>query len=66
MRAKKTFILFDNDDIINDIVETINKYISDNDNDQKNDKISIDNIISSSTNEQNNDLRKLILKGDSH
>ena len=46
MRIKKTFILFNNDDIINNIVETMNKYIFNNDNDQKIDKILINNIIS--------------------
>ena len=51
VRIKKTFMLFNNDDIINDVVEIINKYIFDDNDDQKNDKVSINNIISSSTNE---------------
>ena len=51
MRVKITFMLFNDDDIINDAVETINKYIFNNDDDQKNDKILINNIISSSINE---------------
>ena len=51
VRIKKTSMLFNNDDIINNAVETINKYIfNDNDN-QKNDKILINNIISSLINE---------------
>ena len=32
VRIKKTFILFNDDDIINDIVEIINKYIFNDDN----------------------------------
>ena len=59
-------MLFDDDDIINDVVEIINKYIFDNDDDQKDDKVSINNIISSLTNEQNNDLKESISKGDFH
>ena len=51
VRIKKTFMLFNDDDIINDIVKIINKYIFNDDDDQKNDKISIDDIISSSINE---------------
>ena len=51
VRVKKTFILFNNDDIINDIVEIINKYIFNDDDNQKNDKISINNITSLSINE---------------
>ena len=51
VRAKKTFILFNNNDIINNAAETINKYIFNDDDDQKNDKALIDNIISSSINE---------------
>ena len=66
VRAEKAFILFDDDDIINDVVETINKYISNDDDDQKNDKVSINDITSSSINEQNDDLRKLILKRNSY
>ena len=50
MRVKKAFMLFNNDDIINDVVEIINKYISNDDNNQKNDKTLINNITSSSTN----------------
>ena len=60
VRAKKTFILFNDNDIINNIVEIINKYIFNNNDNQKNDKVSINNIISSSTNEQNNDLKKSV------
>ena len=66
MRVEKAFMLFDDDDIINDVVEAINKYIFNDDDDQKNDKTSINNITSSSTNEQNNDLKELILKRDFH
>ena len=33
VRIEKTFILFDDDDIINNIVEIINKYIFNNDDD---------------------------------
>ena len=33
VRIKITFMLFDDDDIINDIAEIINKYIFDNDDD---------------------------------
>ena len=33
VRTKITFILFNDDDIINDIVETINKYIFNDDDD---------------------------------
>ena len=33
VRVKITFILFNNNDIINNIVETINKYIFNNDDD---------------------------------
>ena len=51
LRVKKAFMLFNNNDIINDIVEAINKYIFDDNDDQKNDKTSIDDIISSSINE---------------
>ena len=51
VRAEKAFILFNDDDIINDAAETINKYIFNNNDDQKNDKISINDIISSSINE---------------
>ena len=62
VRVEKVFILFNNDDIINDVVETMNKYIFNDDDDQKDDKTSINNIISSSINEKNNDLEKLISK----
>ena len=51
MRAKITFMRSDDDDIINNVVEIMNNYIFNDDNDQENDKISIDNIISSSINE---------------
>ena len=51
VRVKKTFMLFNDNDIINDVVETMNKYIFDNDDDQKNDRISIINITSLSINE---------------
>ena len=33
VRIKKTLILFNDDNIINDVVETINKYIFNNDDD---------------------------------
>ena len=33
VRAKKTFMLFDNDDIINNAAEIINKYIFNDDDD---------------------------------
>ena len=66
VRVKKTFMLFNNNDIINDVVEIINKYIFDDNDDQKDDKTLIDNITSSSINEQNNDLKKLISEGDFH
>ena len=48
---KITFILFNDDDIINNVVKIINKYIFNNNDDLKNDKISINNIISSLINE---------------
>ena len=51
VRVEKAFILFNNNNIINDAVEIINKYIFDNNDDQKNDKISINDIISSLINE---------------
>ena len=51
MRAEKTFILFNDDNIINNAVETINKYIFNDDDNQKNDKISINDIISLLINE---------------
>ena len=51
VRIEKAFILFNDDDIINDVVEIINKYIFNNDDNQKNDKILINNIISLSINE---------------
>ena len=38
--------------------------LSNNDDDQKNDKVSIDNIISLLINEQNNDLKESISKED--
>ena len=51
VRIEKTFMLFNNDDIINNVVETINKYIFNDDDDQKNDRVLINNITSSSINE---------------
>ena len=51
VRAKKTFILFNDDDIINNVIEIINKYIFNNNDDQKNDKILINDIISLLINE---------------
>ena len=51
MYLKIIFILFNDDDIINNIVKIINKYIFNNNDDLKNDKISINNIISSLINE---------------
>ena len=51
VRAEKTFMLFNDDDIINNVVETMNKYIFDDDDDQKDDKVSINDITSSSINE---------------
>ena len=51
VRVKITFILFNDDDIINDAIEIINKYIFNDDDDQKNDKILINDIISSLINE---------------
>ena len=51
MRAEIAFIRFNDDDIINNVVEIMNNYIFNNDNNQKNDKILIDNIISSLINE---------------
>ena len=51
VRIKITFILFDNNDIINNIVEIINKYIFNNNDNQKNDKVLINNITSSLINE---------------
>ena len=51
VRIEKAFILFNNDDIINNVVETINKYIFNDNDDRKNDKVLINNIISSSINE---------------
>ena len=66
VRVKKAFMLFNHDDIINNVVEAMNKYIFNNDDDQEDDRVSINNITSSSINEQNNDLRELILKKDSH
>ena len=50
MRIKITFILFNDNDIINNVVETINKYIFNNNDNQKTDKVLINNITSSSTN----------------
>ena len=64
VRAEKTFMLFDDNNIINNAAETINKYIFNDNDDQKNDKISINDIILSSINDQNNDLKKSISKGD--
>ena len=64
VRVKKTFILFNDDDIINDIVEIMNKYIFNNDDNQENDRILIDNITLLLINEQNNDLKKSISKKD--
>ena len=66
VRIKKAFILFNNDDIINNAAETINKYIFNDDDDQKNNRISINNITPSLINEQNNDLKELISKKDFH
>ena len=51
MRVKKAFMLFNNNDIINNVAETINKYIFNDNDDQKNDKALINNIISSLINE---------------
>ena len=51
VRVEIAFMLFDDDDIINNAVEAINKYIFDDDDDQKNDRILINDIISSSINE---------------
>ena len=50
-RIKIVFMLFDNNDIINNVVEIINKYIFNNNDDQENDKVLINDIISSSINE---------------
>ena len=50
VRAEKVFMLFNNDNIINNTVETINKYIFNDNDDQKNNKTSINNITSSSIN----------------
>ena len=44
-------MLFDNDDIINNAAEIINKYIFNDNDDQKDDRASINNITSSSINE---------------
>ena len=66
VRIKIAFMRFNNDDIINNVVEIMNNYIFDDDDDQKNDKASINDIISSSINEQNNDLKEFISKKDSH
>ena len=66
VRAKKAFMLFNNNDIINDIAEIINKYIFDDNDDQKDDRASTDDITSLSINEQNNDLRELISERDSY
>ena len=66
VRTKKAFMLFDDDDIINDAVEAMNKYIFNDNDDQKDDRASINNIISSLINNQNNDLRESISERDFH
>ena len=66
MRAKIAPIRPNDDDIINDVAEAMNNYIFDDDDDQKNDKTSVNDITSSSINEQNDDLKEFISEKDSH